>query len=129
MEIKSTSESLQKRRAMFIFGCITARLWLTYVVMNNTRLDKEWLLLLAGILVMIGVGFWWIYWFDLRKTGLEVFGDVIWWNNLRPLHGTLFLLAGLLLFTKSYKGYAWKLLLGDTIIGLVMFAQHHKLRF
>ena len=27
---------------------------------------------------------------NLRKTGLEVFGDKIWWNNLRPIHGILY---------------------------------------
>ena len=29
---------------------------------------------------------------DYRKTGKEVFGSKIWWNDLRPVHASLYIL-------------------------------------
>jgi hypothetical protein len=109
---------LEKRRALFLIGCIGARLWLSYIVK-----ESQWL---AEIVIVIGLGFWTIYWFNLRKTGLEVFGDVIWWNNLRPIHGTLYLTAGLMLLSNKYKKYAWMFILVDTMIGLYAFVEYHN---
>jgi hypothetical protein len=81
---------------------------------------------LLGLMVCsIGICFWYIYWFNLRKTGLEVFGDVIWWNDMRPVHGIMYILAGVALLSKDYKGYAWKLIVADTVVGLVKFTDYH----
>lgn len=40
------------------------------------------------------------YW--SRKTGAEVFGDKIWWNNLRLIHGLL------------YSLFAYNAIIGNT---------------
>ena len=37
-------------------------------------------------------GFLYIYVTDSRKTGMETFGERIWWNNLRPIHSVLYFL-------------------------------------
>jgi hypothetical protein len=69
------------------------------------------------------VGFWYIYLTGARKTGAEVMGERIWWNHLRPLHGTLYaVFAVLALF--EYK-HAWIVLLVDVLLGASAFAYHH----
>jgi hypothetical protein len=49
----------------------------------------------------------------------EVFGDKIWWNNLRPVHGLIYFLFAY----NAIKGnpFSWLYLLVDVIIGLVSF--------
>lgn len=116
-------ESLQKRRLLFLFGCIGARLMLSRVLYT---MDPRFNRYLIGLCIcMIGIGFWYIYWFNLRKTGVEVFGDVIWWNDMRPFHGTMYLVAGVAFLSKEYKEYAWRLVCLDAMVGLVKFLEHH----
>ena len=100
---------LSKRIFLFLIGCIPSRLLLTYLTYKK--------LVPLILLLSIGVSFWLIYLLDLRKTGVETFGDKIWWNYLRPIHGTSYLLAGI---TGRYE-----YLLLDTFIGLVSFLKHH----
>ncbi len=107
--------NLEKRNLLFSLGCIPTRLYLAWLLYSNI-LPKE----LGGIvLCAIGIGFWLIYFFDLRKTGGEVFGEKIWWNTLRPFHGTMYLLAGLTYYNNTeWRKMSWKLILIDTLVGL-----------
>lgn len=102
---------------VFLYGCIPARLGLTFVAKQNPQL-------LTIITALISIGFFTIYLFDLRKTGVEVGGKKIWWNHLRPLHGLLFGVFSIM----SYYGdkNAWILLLLDTIIGFIAFWSHYE---
>ena len=69
--------------------------------------------------VVISVGFSVIYTLGLRKTGIEVGGEKIWWNYLRPFHAIMY---GLFAFSAlSGDKNAWLILLLDTIIGLVNY--------
>lgn len=123
-----SGSNLQKRRLLFLFGCIIARLYVSHWLCVYTNGENVHLMPIIGvILCSIGIGFWYIYWFDVRKTGVEVFGDEIWWNNLRPFHGMMYLLAGGAIFSNdtSYKHYGWKLIFIDTIVGLVKHLEHH----
>lgn len=115
-------EVIQKRRLLFLVGCIGARLYLSRFLNKIEEGYQKWF---AIVLCCIGIGFWYIYWYGLRKTGAEVFGDVIWWNHLRPLHGTLYVIAGVALLSNDHKMLAWKLIFVDAIIGLVKFLEHH----
>jgi hypothetical protein len=54
---------------------------------------------------------------------LEVFGEKIWWNDLRPIHGTLYLLFAYYAIRGSK--YAWTILLVDVLFGLIAFFIHH----
>ena len=58
-----------------------------------------------------------------RKTGAEVFGDKIWWNNLRPIHAILYTLFAYNAINKNRK--AWIYLFIDVIIGLISFIGYH----
>lgn len=102
-------------RNLLFFGlCIPIRFLLGYLL---TKYD----LLKYGVLIM-GLGFWYIYIYDLRKTGPEVNGNKIWWNHLRPVHGSLYLLAFILTFTdiNKSKNAIWM----DTVIGLIATLNH-----
>lgn len=114
-------DTLKKRILLFLIGCIGTRftlVWLAYAYPNL-------LPILALFAVIVGTGFFVIYFGDLRKTGAEVFGDNIWWNNLRPVHGVLYLAFAYLAF-KGIHQHAWKLLLVDVLIGLFAFLHHHQ---
>ena len=112
--------TIKKRFLLFIFGCITTRLILTVVVKN---LQPKYLQIAGYLGLILGIGFLTIYYYNLRKTGIEVFGDKIWWNDIRPVHGFLYLIFAYLAINKNKN--AWIVLLIDVIFGLVMFINHH----
>jgi hypothetical protein len=58
---------------------------------------------------------------------LQVWEDddpVLWWNDLRILHGSLYIIFSIL--TAFGIENTWIILLLDTIIGLCAWAIHHK---
>lgn len=112
---------LHKRLILFLIGCIGTRFTLAYLIKKYPNYKYIFIVCLT----IIGSGFLYIYANNLRKTGAEVFGDKIWWNNIRPLHGTLYLLTALLLFLNYNKAYM--IIVLDTLIGLIAFSYYHKL--
>ena len=112
--------NIQKRFFLFLFICIGLRFLLVFIAKNiNTKLLKY----MGYILLLPAFGFFYIYFTGIRKTGPEVFGDKIWWNNLRPIHGLLYLLFSYnaILGNRS----AWIYLLIDAIFGLTSFLIYH----
>ena len=105
---------------MFICGCIVARLLLVLLAKN---VSPTHLRLLGYLSLIPAIGFLIIYFGDLRKTGREVMGNVIWWNELRPVHAIMYILFAVYAITK--KDYAWKVLLLDVCIGLIAFLMYH----
>ena len=91
-----------------------------YFIKNNNWKYPE---ILAGLLTIPAIGFIYIYMNGLRKTGGEVFGGKIWWNTLRPVHATLYLLTAILVYRKNKNAYL--LIIADTIIGLMAFTIYH----
>lgn len=119
-------ETIQKRRLLFLLGCIPARLLLTYAAYATIKQQSQYAkfrTVLGLFAILVGLGFWSIYLTHSRKTGTEVFGDKIWWNSLRPLHGSLWLVAGCMILQNHPQ--AWVVLLVDTMIGLVSFLRKH----
>ena len=115
--------NLHKRYLLFLLGCIGVRALFVYVSKN---VNKNYLQMLSVPALFIGLGFLYIYFTNSRKTGQEVFGDKIWWNSLRPVHGILYLSFAYLAFNK--KDNAYVPLLVDVVIGLVAFLNHHFLK-
>jgi hypothetical protein len=77
-----------------------------------------------GYLALLpAIGFIYLFLTGSRKTGAEVFGDKIWWNDLRPVHGLLYLLFAYNAINKNNG--AWIYLLVDVIIGLTSFLWFH----
>lgn len=81
-------DTLYKRFLLFLIGCIGTRLLLVHIART---LDTELLRYMGYLALLPAFGFIYIYMSGTRKTGPEVFGDKIWWNDLRPLHGLLYL--------------------------------------
>tara|TARA_B100000902_G_C27215389_1_gene866665 strand:+ start:474 stop:821 length:348 start_codon:yes stop_codon:yes gene_type:complete len=109
-----------KRMILFLLGCMGARFGLTYLVKNH---DKKYKSALLAVLLIPAIGFSYIYMNGLRKTGAEVFGDKIWWNDIRPFHSLMYFLTAYLVYIDNKKAY-YPLAL-DTIVGLRAFIKYH----
>lgn len=117
----NSMDSMDTSRLLrFLIGCIGTRLFIVYLAATKLEL----LPIMGKISLLPFIGFITIYLFGLRKTGIEVDGNVIWWNNLRPLHGLLFLLFAYFAINKNKK--SWVILFTDTFVGLFSFLIHYK---
>ena len=112
--------NIQLRFLLFLCGCIVTRF--LFVIIAK-YINKKYLPYLGIIALIPAIGFIIIYLGDFRKTGAEVFGKQIWWNNLRPIHAVLYILFALLALKKNK--YSWIPLLIDVIIGLISFLLYH----
>ena len=112
--------NIQKRFMLFLFGCIPTRLFIVYLAKNASI---EYLPLLGYIALLPAIGFVYLFLSGTRKTGPEVFGDKIWWNNLRPIHAIFYLLFSYNAINKIKTG--WIYLLYDVIFGLFSFLIFH----
>ena len=112
--------NIQKRFVLFIFGCIGAR---TLLMLLAKNIPIQYLPYMGYLTIFPVIGFMYIYITGSRNTGAEVFGEKIWWNDLRPLHAALY---GLFAYN-AINGHrsAWKFLLADIVIGLSAFLYHH----
>lgn len=97
----------------FLIGCIGARLLLALYAKNTT---PEALQKMGYVAIIPAIGFMYLYMNDLRKVAFEAGGSV-WWNDLRPIHGVLYLLFAM--YAIKEKQCAWIILLFDVMIGLV----------
>jgi len=112
--------SIQKRFLLFLLGCIPLRLLFVFIAKNASI---NWLPYLGYLALLPAIGFTYIFFTDSRQTGIEVFGDKIWWNNLRPLHSFLYFMFA---FNAIYKNVnAWIYLLIDVCLGLFSFIAFH----
>jgi len=112
--------NIQKRFVLFLFGCITTRLLFAFV---SKYIPITYLPWLGAIALIPMFGWLYIYFIGKRNTGAEVFGDKIWWNNLRIIHALLYGIFAFYAFNK--KRVAWIALLTDVIIGLISFLLYH----
>jgi len=112
--------SIQKRFILFLFLCIPARLIFVYLakILNKENLKK-----LGFLLLIPAIGFLFIYITNSRSTGQEVFGNKIWWNNLRPFHGFAYLIFSIMAILGNSN--AWIILASDVAIGLFAFLMYH----
>jgi hypothetical protein len=118
----SSPEDLRKRFALFLVGCIGIRTALVYIAKNNSN---ENILKIMGIIaLLIAISFLYLFFSNSRTSGLEVFGDKIWWNNLRPVHAILYIAFAYSAFTCNKS--AWVFLALDVIIGLISFIIFHS---
>ena len=112
--------TMQKRFLLFFFGCIGTRSLLVYLAKNA---NSTYLRYMGYLALLLAISFFYLFLTDSRKTGAEVFGDKIWWNNLRPIHGFLYLLFAYNAIIGNK--FAWIYLLIDVIVGLVSFLSFH----
>jgi hypothetical protein len=105
------------RILLFLFGCMTVRIGL---VLLAKYLPTNYLKYMRIITLIIGLGFTYIYLFGHFKSNPKIggFGGPVWWNELRIIHGLLYIL-----FTISSLFYnnSWIILAIDTLIGFISF--------
>jgi hypothetical protein len=111
---------LQQRFLMFLIGCIGTR---SLFVIIAKYINTEYLKYLGYLALLPAIGFMYIYVSGSRKTGLEVFGENIWWNDLRPVHSVLYFLFAYNAILGNKQ--SWIFLLIDVLIGLTSFIIHH----
>jgi glucose-6-phosphate-specific signal transduction histidine kinase len=105
---------------LFLIGCIGSRAAFAYAakVVSPTTLQ-----FLGGLALIPVIGWFYIIFIGKRTTGPEVLGDRIWWQNLRIIHMSLYLLFAIMALMKL--DYAWKILAADVLLGLSFFLAHH----
>ena len=112
--------TIQIRFLLFIFGCIGTRLMISYLA----KIVNKKLLKIMGYIALLPVFAWiYLYFTNGRKTGPEVFGGTIWWNNLRIVHALLYILFSI--YALQEKDFAWKVLFFDALVGLTAFMYYH----
>ena len=112
--------NIQKRFLLFLIGCIGTRSLLVYFAKQS---NKTILMYMGYLALLPAFGFFYLYFSGSRKTGPEVFGDKIWWNDLRPIHGLLYTLFGYNAIIGNRD--AWIYLLVDVLFGLTSFLIFH----
>ena len=78
---------------------------------------------MGALALLPALGFIIIYFTGIRSTGAEVFGEKIWWNDLRIVHAMLYILFAIYAFQN--KWFAWVPLGVDVAIGLGAFLIYH----
>ena len=112
--------TIQKRFLLFLFGCIGTRTLFVFLAKNAS---KTYLQYMGYLSILPAIGFFYLFFTGSRKTGPEVFGDKIWWNNVRPIHGLMYSLFAY--HAINGNPFAWIYLLIDVIIGLLSFLVFH----
>jgi hypothetical protein len=111
---------LQKRFILFLFGCILTRLVFVWIAKN---IPLKYLPYLGVLALGPVIGWIWIIFIGKRDTGAEVFGEKIWWKNLRIVHLTLYLAFAIMALQKLSN--AWIALLIDVVFGFISWIIHH----
>jgi hypothetical protein len=89
-------------------------------------ISLEYLPVLGYIAILPVIGFIYIFITGSRKTGIEVGGEKIWWNSLRPVHAFMYSLFAYNAISRNRD--AWHYLAADVIIGLGAFLTHHGIK-
>jgi len=111
---------LQKRFVLFLTACMGTRFLFAFLA---KKANKSLLLIMGVIALLLVIGFFYLFFTGKRKIGIETFGAKIWWNNLRPIHGILYILFAIYAIRGDTR--AWWFLLLDVIFGLISFIVFH----
>ena len=109
-----------QKRFLFFSLCIIIRV---IFVLLAYYLDKKYLYYMSFPAFLISLGFFIIYFGNLRKTGAEVIGSKIWWNDLRVIHGFNYLFFAYLAFKRNKNSYIPLTI--DVIFGTIAFLMYH----
>ena len=112
-----------ERIVLFLVACMSVRLLFAYVakIINTTLLRY-----MGYVILILSLGMFYSY-ATMKLPGVGAFGGTNWWNNLRPLHGVLYLLFSY----HAIQGhtYAWMYLAIDALIGFTIFVIHYGLYY
>lgn len=101
---------------IFLLFCLPAR----YLLVKYTASVPDAHAILFGtVLAAVGLAFLYLFLSGSRLDAPEAGGSGTWWNRLRPIHGILYLLAGIVLIAGYSKQVAATCLWIDLFIGAV----------
>jgi hypothetical protein len=112
--------AIQKRFLLFLICCIGTRSLFVYLAKQASVNVLKYMGYLA---LLPAIGFTYFYLTGSRQTGAEVFGEKIWWNDLRPIHSVFYMLFAFNAITGNTS--AWIYLLMDVLFGLANFLWFH----
>ena len=112
--------TIQKRFILFIFGCIPSRFALAALA---KYIPTVYLPYLGYLALLPAFGFLYLFFTGKRQVGMETQGAPIWWSNFRIFHGLMYLLFAFNAINKNINSY--KIIIVDTIVGLILFLIHH----
>ena len=112
--------NLHKRYLLFLIGCMGTRLAFALLAKN---VSLDYLPYVGALATIPVVGWLYIIFVGKRDTGAEVFGEKIWWKDLRIIHTFLYAFFAYLAFMKDHR--AWLVLLADILFGFSAFIIHH----
>ena len=103
-------------KTLFLLGCIPTRVSLAWYAKNYPSENLGY-----GLLI-IAIGFLYLYFNNLRLNAREATGGVTWWAPYRIIHGLLYLIAAIYMFKEPRN--AWIPLASDVILGFMFFLKH-----
>jgi hypothetical protein len=106
----------------FIYACIPTRILFVLISYYIGHHKPTLLPYLAIPGLAISIGFLIIYKMGWRKTGVETGGKPIWWNSLRPVHASFYLLFSY--YAIKGSKYAWIWLAFDVLLGIAAYLHH-----
>ena len=109
----------KKRVILFLLACIPARIVLALIPLY---INKKYLRYYGFALLVLSLGFLYLYFNNLRLNAPEG-GGKTWWSQYRLVHGLLYLSAAI--YAIQEKSIAWIPLTVDVIFGLFLFFHHH----
>lgn len=107
-------------KLLFLLGCLPVRLLLALFAY---KVDEKYLPFLSVFLFAIGFSFIYLYVTNSRLKAPEAGGET-WWKNLRPVHGMLYIIAGLYSLKKNRASAL--ILVIDAVFGLGAFINHSR---
>ena len=105
-----------------MIGCIPIRI---IIALSPLVLNEYLLKFLSVILAVIGLSFSTLYCLNLRLSATEGGGQT-WWNKLRPIHGILYVAAGLAIASGKRVATSCILFL-DLVIGVGSWLRQHDM--
>jgi len=105
---------------LFLFGCIPVRVFLAYISTKVPNIE-----LFGVILLIMSLGFLWLYFTNSRLNAREA-GGPTWWHNFRLIHGLLYLAAAIYAF-QGKQDLVWIPLTIDVVVGLILHLAKDKL--
>ena len=111
---------LRKRFALFLLLCLTIRTGFVFLAYYLPPSTVQYFAIPA---LLLAASWMYIMFIRARDTGVEVNGERIWWQSLRPLHVAYYAVFSALALLKSE--YAWVPLAFDVSLGFSAFLWHH----
>jgi hypothetical protein len=105
----------------YFFICIFLRFLLSYFVFVTYNNNYRYLLIIFYFFTALGLLYNYLY----KKRKIGAFNNIVWWDDLRPLHALLFISTSILLYIKNPYSYIIPFI--DTIIGIIMYLFNHEI--